>query len=494
MSIAKNSKSSKQKLGEFFTPINLAKTITDSINIEKTDIILEPSFGEGSFLIPIIDRFLSFGVSIEEIFETRLYGVEYNKKTYDTCLGILAEKYGELPKKHNLVCSDFFAFNFNTTFDKIIGNPPFGGTFDKNIEAKLEKEFGNRNGMKIKKETYSFFIVKCIELISSYDGGSLYFICSDTFLTINTMKGLRYFLQKSGTNKITNLNYFSEETNYPMVVLEHHMGLTNDVIVDDITVLISDINSTPNLSWRINQELSQYFGTGCLLKDIITASSGMTVGKNAFFVREIADNKIVEVYEHCIQPNSVKTTEIPPTTIELPDTRYCNYNKATKGYVYKEPSHVIFWENDGEAVYKFKKSGPSYLHGIGGKKFFKREGITWNLISEDIKAKYLPAGFILDSGAPIAVLNNGIDSDELFFVLGWLLSETANKILKGVLNHTKNIQGKDIERLPYPSWVNTEVKNKIINEMKILVSNQTELTKEEISKIGLLDNFNINEH
>ena len=104
-------------------------------------------------------------------------------------------------------------------------------------------------------------------------------------------------------------------------------------------------------------------------------------------------------------------------------------------------------------MYTFKKTGNWYLHGVGGMKYFGREGITWALIAQRLCMRYLPAGYILDSGAPCAFLRPGVEHDELFFILGWSLTDLCNTILKEVLNHTRNIQSKDFERLPYPVWV-----------------------------------------
>ena len=97
-----------------------------------------------------------------------------------------------------------------------------------------------------------------------------------------------------------------------------------------------------------------------------------------------------------------------------------------------------------------KKNGNWYLNGTGGKKYFFCEGITWNLISSRLHLRYLPSGYVLDNGAPCALLNPCVDKDEMFFILAWGLSDLCNKILKTTINHTKNIQSKDFERLPYP--------------------------------------------
>jgi hypothetical protein len=107
---------------------------------------------------------------------------------------------------------------------------------------------------------------------------------------------------------------------------------------------------------------------------------------------------------------------------------------------------------------------------VGGKPFFKREGLTWQLISSRINMRYLPTGYILDSGAPCAFLRDGQDEDELWFVLGWCLTEVCSRIQKQVINHTMNIQGKDVERLPYPHWVTPAKRKRIVAHVKALVA------------------------
>ena len=39
-----------------------------------------------------------------------------------------------------------------------------------------------------------------------------------------------------------------------------------------------------------------------------------------------------------------------------------------------------------------------------------------------------------------------------------------------VINHTKNIQGKDFERLPYPFWVPEETKRAVTERVKEMVA------------------------
>ena len=111
--------------------------------------------------------------------------------------------------------------------------------------------------------------------------------------------------------------------------------------------------------------------------------------------------------------------------------------------------------------------------------------------SSRLKMRYLPKGYILDSGAPCAFLRDSVDEDELWFVLGWCLTEDATRILKTVINHTRNIQSKDVERLPYPWWVNGANKATAIEVVKKAVAEAIagrafELNDQEIAKLGEL--------
>ena len=510
MAVAKSKRTKKQKLGQFLTPRKLSKKILNSYEFNIDDKILEPSFGKGSFLFPLIDKLLRFHENKKEgldyIFSNNIYGVEYDLEFYESFFAEVKEKYNYEIKKHNLYQSDFFLVNFDLQFNYIIGNPPFGGTFDKKIETKLDKKYGKRFGKKIKKETYSFFVVACCELLAPE--GTLSFICSDTFRTINTMSGLRNFLLKKH-NKVYKLSHFSEETDYGMVLLEHK-NITSDIVVlDNKEYNKKDLYCFPNITFSPRPDVIKYF-LGKLLSEYITCTSGMTVGKNKLFIREINDSHIIETYDfdffndpitlrkelekaknnkmsdrkkkETIQREKNKETKrnikitkkLSPIKIKIPNKDYVYYNKSTKGILYAKPAHVIYWKDNGDAVYTFKKNGKWYLHGVGGKPHFFKSGFTWSLISSKIKPRFLPSGYVFDSGAPVGVLKEKIDENELYFIIGWLSTMKSTDILKTCLNHTRNIQSKDIERLPYPFWVSDEnktiavakVKNAIENKMK----------------------------
>lgn len=509
MSVTKLKREKKRQMGQFLTPLELASRIVGEVEFSREDRILEPSMGDGSFIIPIAERFLLFYRGslkdrLSRVFSENIWGVELDKQLYESCLHKIVERWGHIPEKHNLVCGDFFRTNFPGRFDYIIGNPPFGGSFDPCIEDELDATFGMRNGQKIKKETYAFFIVKGTDLLKS--GGGIKFICSDTFLTINTMRGLRAYLMYRGDIKIQYLPTFSAETSHPMVVLSYkYTGAPGRVVVDSRELSRENIEKTGNLSFGLKPEFEKYFA-GSRMGDFFVASSGMTTGKNEYFLREIQREHIEETYKFsfCQKPvllsdevKKARLGKLSQKTIEelkhqeaqgvkkkvvkielaklarrirLPSPDYCSYNKAVNSIIYSPPKWVIYWKNNGEAVKIYKKTGNWYLRGVGGQPYFFREGLTWQLIASRMHMRYLPQGYVLDSGAPCAFVRENVSRDELYFALGWTLTRECNRILKEVINHTKNIQSKDFERLPYPFWVLSRDKERAVSLMRECVA------------------------
>lgn len=471
--------------------------------------VLEPSAGDGSFVGAILSQANrnAIGVEVTAVELEPPAAQQCRERFGAQCVVHTEDFYHWAPRSLVRPFSrDLYFRLVQPEFDLIIGNPPFGGTIPSNLHDPLDDVCGVRFGEKIKKESYSLFIVKSVDHLKV--GGRLIFVCSDTFLTINTMRGLRNYLQSVGNVSITTLDEFSPETTQPMVVLDFKKtGIkAKEVVFDDRAIPIDEIERTPNLSWAPQGEFAQYF-RGRTVGGVLVATSGMTTGNNELFVRDVDDGLIVEPYEFDYFDDPItlrrelgrarngilstkKQAELKAMeaegvtrrnlrhslrdsaiTIKLPHPDYRYYNKSLAGnrLIYSPPQFAIYWKDDGDAVHTYKRNGNWYLHGVGGKPFFGREGITWSLVAQRLKLRYLPAGYILDSGAPCAFTRPGVDSDELYFLMAWGLTDLANNILKAVLNHTRNIQGKDFERLPYPEWVDMERRQRVVSEMKAMI-------------------------
>lgn len=524
MSITRLSRDRKRQLGQFLTPEHVAAEIVKGLNVSPTDRVLEPSFGEGAFVFALLaaltERFSRDAAA--DWSRDHLFGCEIDEIAYNA----FRRRWPSLglgPVPANLERADFFTWlppgidreraverrRYFTAplaqFDLIIGNPPFGGSINPALQDALDAIFGQRGGRKIKKETYAFFIVKCVDLLKP--GGRLVFICSDTLLTIPTMTGLRAWLMSTCNVQVSAVPGAFADTNQEMVLLtltrQPHAPRRITVLGSELSP--AEIEATPNRSWRVGGDLARYF-TGATVGDKLIASSGMTIGNNELFLRPIETGGLIyEPYDFALADEPItmakeiaraRLGKVPPRRLQsvalqeahgdtekvvtwrqlarpcaitLPHPDYRYYNKATAAIVYHPPEWVIFWRNDGEYVYTFKKTGNWYLHGVGGQKYFGREGLTWSLIAPRLYPRYLPPGYILDTGAPCAFLRDGVAADELYFILGWALTDLCSRILKEVLNHTRNIQSKDFERLPYPGWVDGARKQQAIAAVKELV-------------------------
>ena len=282
------------------TPLSLARRIVSGIALPNTGIILEPSCGDGRFLVALADQVGGKQPSVSQDAPLRLMGIEIDPLLAATARARLARWRRRTASGMNVGVyeADFFdgylrGFESGNdgrvrlapnSIDLIVGNPPFGGTFDHAIEDILDGRLGNRLGRKIKKETYAFFIVACMELLRP--GGRLVFICSNTLLTIPTMTGLRHLLMEHGEVDVTDLDRFSDETTYPMVVLNVvKRKVQRCVRRNGVVIANKAIKATANLSWGITQDLAKVFRGPCL-GDCFVASSGMTTGKNEYFVPE----------------------------------------------------------------------------------------------------------------------------------------------------------------------------------------------------------------
>src|SRR5438046_1618813 len=145
MSQTKTKREKKRQLGQFLTPPACASRLVRDIAFTRTDTVLEPSMGDGSFIIPLIEKFLPFYAGtlqrrLDHVLTRNIYGVEIDGALYARCLANIAARWGYCPAQHNLIHEDFFRHWFTTDplttrpaagsldhirrFDYIIGNPP----------------------------------------------------------------------------------------------------------------------------------------------------------------------------------------------------------------------------------------------------------------------------------------------------------------------------------------------------------------------------------
>ena len=119
-------KNSKVNTQEFFTPYSIVKRMGDKIPdsdwADPTKTFLESSFGNGQFVVYIVWNRIQHGVDWETALKT-LYGVELMAdnviETHDRVIDLLTKLNIDFDEytarkimKKNLVCSDFFKWDF----------------------------------------------------------------------------------------------------------------------------------------------------------------------------------------------------------------------------------------------------------------------------------------------------------------------------------------------------------------------------------------------
>lgn len=124
--IRKERRKGEESTQEFFTPYNVVEAmgykVSDEDWADPKKLFLEPSFGNGQFILYIIYRRLQSGVDLYDTLNT-LYGTELMRDNVDETKYRVLEMLKQLNIEFdrvkvcsildkNLVCTDFFKWDF----------------------------------------------------------------------------------------------------------------------------------------------------------------------------------------------------------------------------------------------------------------------------------------------------------------------------------------------------------------------------------------------
>lgn len=156
--------------------------------------LLEPSFGGGDFLLPIIQRLLGAwraarpnGIAVDDLGDA-IRAVELHhdtfRSTYAAVVALLrregmAEKTASTLASCWLLQGDFLLAPLEGEFDFVVGNPPY--VRQELIPAPLLTTYRSRyQTMYDRADLYIPFIERSLSVLS--DGGNLGFICADRWM------------------------------------------------------------------------------------------------------------------------------------------------------------------------------------------------------------------------------------------------------------------------------------------------------------------------
>jgi len=216
--VNENLKDIKKDYGVFFTPEWVIDFMVDLINSEKyidnNNIrILEPACGLAQFLSGIKRKNPAL------FNKANLFGVEINPDIINylnhTCIAQDIKLYND----------DYLLWNTKSSFDLIIGNPPYGiPSHSDHYTIKISPETKNKYKALYdtwygKYNVYGAFIEKSVKLLKNE--GQLIFIVPATFMILDEFKRLREFLSHHGKTSIIYMgpDVFKPEAYVSSVVL-----------------------------------------------------------------------------------------------------------------------------------------------------------------------------------------------------------------------------------------------------------------------------------
>ena len=184
----------KTEVVEFMLNLSIGQKICP-----KTKI-LEPSFGSGNFLIPIVKRLISGkGVETGQI-EDSIRGYELSEEdfelTRDSLSQILEEHgFSEIETMHLLqkwlIHDDFLLSEPEIDFTHAIGNPPYL-RIEKIPSTILSSYRAKFSTLHDRADIYIAFFEQCLSCLSR--GGNLTFICTDRWMKSKYGEKLRHLV------------------------------------------------------------------------------------------------------------------------------------------------------------------------------------------------------------------------------------------------------------------------------------------------------------
>ncbi|MDE7425771.1 MAG: SAM-dependent methyltransferase [Lachnospiraceae bacterium] len=214
-------KAQKRATGSFYTCLSIADYIVRWAITDEDTKVLEPSFGDGSFLYSAITRFNELGR-----FDPQIYGVELQEEPF----------YNFVNTNDTVECSltDFMDYRPNCGVDAVIGNPPYVSlrnlsTQDRNKAISLMSKYGI--DMPPSSSLWMPFIVHATEMLN--DNGRLGFVLPYEITYVRyAFKLWNYLKRNYGKLSIYRVytDFFPEVDIEPIVFLAENKGGCTDSV------------------------------------------------------------------------------------------------------------------------------------------------------------------------------------------------------------------------------------------------------------------------
>lgn len=238
-----------KKKGQVFTPDYIVAEMLDKIGFCQDNVfhkvILEPSFGDGQFLVAIITRIIQEGqkhnlsnLKILEIIKKNVIGFEIDKTFYDIAIEKIRRvlstyKIGYHESFPNLHNGDTIELHsaYNNKVDLVIGNPPYVNTHNLNNREIVKSFEFSKKGMS---DLYITFFEMGLKMLRS--DGKLCFITPNSYFNSVAGRIMReYIIDNHLLTYIKNFGHyqvFDNITTYCCITMLDKQNKKNEIIYE----------------------------------------------------------------------------------------------------------------------------------------------------------------------------------------------------------------------------------------------------------------------
>jgi tRNA1(Val) A37 N6-methylase TrmN6 len=438
------------------------------------DHILEPCGGDGMFIDALLENTIDLNIDTCDIDKN---AINILKSKYSECRNI------SIREADTLFDEIFDEYSRTGYYDKIIGNPPYGGWQEYERRAELKQRY---KGFYVK-ETYSLFLLRCISLLK--EKGVLSFIIPDTFLYLHNHKQLRRYLlnhtlikelaifpgsffpgvsfgysnlciitvQKESSTELRANNRFivakGMKTDKDLSLLSLKNNLPNDII--------RTLNQNDLLK---NQDCAFFFGDEQTRESIVTSKdrlgdiadcvTGIYCGDNKRFLAVEQNNKReVKGYSN-INEHEINYSHLSTSPIEMPQ-KYIPIVKGSSSTAYFRTADKWVIEWTASALFHYNSDPKARFQNSN---YYFRRGIALPMVkSAKIKATLMDGNVFDQSIVGIFPHNEKY----ILYILALLNSEMANECIH-IINPTANNSANYLKKLPV--YIPTESELSKINE------------------------------
>lgn len=427
----------------------------------EKDNILEPCGGDGAFIDSLLEINKNLKIDTCDLKEEAIiklkdkYKDNKNINIWQTDT-LFDEKF------------DMYAANKLGHYNKIIGNPPYGGWQENEKRVKLKKKY---SGFYVK-ETYSLFLLRCVSMLK--DKGVLSFIIPDTFLFLHNHTELRsYLLTNTKIKEIlifpskffpnvsfgySNLSIITvEKTNKKEDALNNVVKIIKGMktekdlekirlekSIDDLEVITLKQYKVYDADQHVfilsNDKLGEMVTNAKMrLGDIAACVTGIYSGDNKRFF-SVANESVRGSKGYPI----VREDEVDTNCISLMGTDNFKYVPVVKSssksrYVRDSIDWYINWSKDAINHYNTDKKAR-----FQNAQFYFKRGIALPMVKSSKIYATVMDKMVFDQSI-VGVFPK--EEKYFYFVLGFMNSEIANKLIH-IINPTANNSANYLKKLP----------------------------------------------